>query len=119
MLLLGWVGPMVGKLVSGEIGAQSGTGRGLAIFALSFFLIYDFGRFLSHQRAIEILNSRDYRDGPPIRTAAFPDAAVSPLKWTGYIERPEFVMHFTVNVLKEFDPTVGAIIFKPAPSPAT
>jgi inner membrane protein len=119
VLLLGWLGPMMGKLVSGEIGAQAGTGRGMAIFALSFFLVYDFGRFLSHQRAIEVLNSRVYRDGPPIRTAAFPAAAgVSPLEWQGWIERPEFVMRFTVNVMKEFDPTAGKIIFKPAPSPA-
>ena len=118
VLLLGWLAPMMGKLVSGEIGAQSGTGRGMAIFALSFFLVYDFGRFLSHQRAIEILNSRVYRDGPPMRVAAFPTGAVNPLEWQGWIERPEFVMHFTVNVLKEFDPTAGAIIFKPAPSPA-
>ncbi len=118
VLLLGWVAPLLGRLVSGEIGAKPGTGRGLAIFALSFFLVYDFGRFLWHQRAIEILNSRIYQGGPPIRAAAFPDAGVSPLVWTGWIERPEFVMHFTVNVLKEFDPTAGAIIFKPAPSPA-
>jgi inner membrane protein len=117
VLLLGWLGPMIGKLVSGEIGAQSGTGRGLAIFALSFFLIYDFGRFLSHQRAVEILNSRVYRDGPPIRVAAFP-TGVSPLDWEGWVERPEFVMRFTVNVLKEFDPTAGTIIYKPAPGPA-
>jgi inner membrane protein len=118
VLLLGCLGPMVGKLVSGEIGAQPGTGRGLAIFALSFFLVYDFGRFLSHQRAIEILNSRVYQGGPPIRVAAFPTAGVNPLQWRGWIERPEFVMRFTVTVLKEFDPTAGAIIYKPAPSPA-
>jgi inner membrane protein len=118
VLLLGWLGPMIGKLVSGEIGAQSGSGRGMAIFALSCFLIYDFGRFLSHQRAIEILNSRVYRDGPPLRAAAFPAGAVNPLIWQGWIERPEFVMRLPVNVLKEFDPTVGAILFKPTPSPA-
>lgn len=118
VLLLGWVAPLLGKLVSGEIGAQAGTGRGLAIFALSFFLLYDFGRYLSHQRAVEILNSRIYRDGPPIQAAAFPSAGISPLEWQGWIERPEFVMHFTVNVLKEFDPTAGAIIFKAAPGPA-
>ncbi len=118
VLLLGWLAPMLGKLVSGEIGAQSGSGRGLAIFALSFFLVYDFGRFLSHQRAVEILNSRVYREGPPIRVAAFPAGAVSPLEWQGWIERPEFVMRFTVNVLKEFDPTAGTTIFKPAPSQA-
>jgi inner membrane protein len=118
VLLLGWLGPMVGKLVSGEIGAESGNGRGLAIFALSFFLVYDFGRYLSHQRAIEILNSRVYQGGPPIRVAAFPTAGVNPLEWQGWIERPEFVMRFIVNVLREFDPTAGAIIYEPAPSPA-
>jgi inner membrane protein len=117
-LLLGWLAPMVGKLVSGEIGAKPGSGRGLAIFALSFFLVYDFGRFLSHQRAIEILNSRVYGDGPPIRSAAFPDAGVSPLEWQGWIERPQFVMHLPVNVMKEFDPTAGKTIFKAPPSPA-
>jgi len=118
VLLLAWVGPMIGKLVSGEIGAQPGSGRGLAIFALSFFMVYDFGRFLSHQRAIEILNSRVYQGGPSIRTAAFPAAGVSPLVWTGYVERPDFVMHFAVNVLKEFDSTDGLIIYKAPPSPA-
>jgi inner membrane protein len=117
-LLLGWLAPMLGRLVSGEIGAKPGSGQGLAIFALSFFLVYDFGRLLSHQRATEILNSRIYRDGPPIRTAAFPDASVSPLVWTGYIERPAFVMRFQVNVLKEFDPTAGTITYKAPPSPA-
>jgi len=118
VLLLGWLAPLLGKLVSGEIGAKSGTGRGLAIFALSFFLIYDFGRFLSHQRAVEILNSRVYGEGPPVRAAAFPSPGISPLEWQGWIERPEFVKQFTVNVLKEFDPTGGRTIFTPAPGPA-
>src|SRR5579863_7644128 len=110
VLLFGWLGPMLGKLVSGEIGAQSGSGRGLAIFALAFFLVYDFRRFLSHQRAVEILNSREYRDGTPIRVAAFPSGSVSPLEWQGWIERPDFLMRFNVNVLHEFDPTAGTVI---------
>jgi inner membrane protein len=118
VLLLGWVGPMIGKLVSGEIGAKPGTGRGLAIFALSFFAVYDFGRYLSHQRAVDILNSREYRGGPPIRTAAFPSPAVSPLEWQGWIERPDFVMQFALNVAAQFDPTAGTTIYKPPPSPA-
>jgi len=118
VLLLGCLGPLVGKLVSSEIGAKSGAGRGLAIFALSFFLIYDFGRFLTHQRAVEILNSRLYRDGPPTRVAAFPTAGISPLEWQGWIERPEFVMHFPVNVRQEFDPEAGSTIYKPTPVPA-
>jgi inner membrane protein len=118
VLLLGWLGPLVGRLVSSEIGAKSGSGRGMAIFALSFFLIYDFGRFLTHQRAIEILNSRLYRDGPPTRVAAFPTGGVNPLEWQGWIERPEFVMRFLLNVRQEFDPAAGSIIYKAMPGPA-
>jgi hypothetical protein len=52
-----------------------------------------------------------------LRVAAFP-AAVNPLEWQGWIERPEFVMRFRVNVRKEFDPTAGAVLFKAPPSPA-
>jgi len=118
VLLFGWLGPLVGKLVSSEIGAQASAGRGMAIFALSFFLVYDCGRWLSHRRALEILNSRLYQDGPPTRVAAFPTAGISPLEWQGWIERPEFVMRFRVDVREEFDPAAGRIIYKPAPSAA-
>lgn len=118
VLLLACVGPIFGKLVGGEIGADAGGGRGLALFALSFFLIYDFGRFLAHQRALEILNSRNYVDGPPVRAAAFPAGDVNPLNWQGWIERPEFVMRFSLNVTKEFDPASGKIIYKPPPTAA-
>lgn len=118
VLLLAWVAPMLGRLVSGEIGAKPGSGRSLAICALSFFLIYDFGRYLSHQRAIEILNSRIYQGGAPIETAAFPASSVNPLDWEGWIERPSFVMHFDMNVSGQFDPTAGAIVYKAAPSAA-
>jgi inner membrane protein len=117
-LLLGWLGPMVGKLVSSEIGAKAGAGRGMAIFALSFFLLYDFGRYLSHQRAIEILNSRIYGGGPPSRVGAFPGPAVSPFVWQGWIERPDFDKSFVVNVREEFDPSDGTIVHRAPPSPA-
>jgi inner membrane protein len=118
VLLLGWLGPMLAKLVSSEMGAQPGRGRGMAIVALSFFLVYDFGRFLTHQRALEILNSRIYQGGPPERVAAFPTAGVSPFAWLGWIERPEFVMHFPLNVREDFDPAAGTIIYKAPPSAA-
>ncbi len=48
----------------------------------------------------------------------FPPRGVSPFEWQGWMERPEFVMRFQVNVRQEFDPAAGAIIYKPAPSPA-
>jgi inner membrane protein len=118
VLLLAWAGPMLGRLVSSEMGAKSGTGRGLAIFALSFVLIYDGGRALSHQRAVEILNSRVYHGGPPIRAAAFPRSAVNPFSWSGWVERPGFAMHFQLDILDQFDPDAGMIIYKPDPNPA-
>ena len=117
-LLIAWLGPLLGRLVSTEIGAKPGSGRALAIFALSFFLLYDLGRYLTHQRAIDMLNSRVYQDGPPLRVAAFPSSAANPFRWTGWVERPEFSMRFSMNVLTDFDPTAGTTIYKPEPSPA-
>jgi len=118
VLLLAWLGPWLARLVSSEMGAPAGTGRALALFALSFIVVYDFGRWLAHQRAIEMLNSRVYRGGPPLRSAAFPVSFANPLEWSGWIERPEFVMHFPMNVRQNFDPTAGVIIYKAKPSPA-
>jgi inner membrane protein len=118
VLLAATVWPLLGRLVSSEIGAKSGSGRGLAIFALSFLAVYDFGRYLVHQRAIETLNSRIYQGGPPIRVAAFPTGFVNPFEWSGWVERPELAMHFSMNLLAEFDPTSPTrTIYKPEPSP--
>ena len=118
VLLLAWVGPWLGRLVSSEMGAPAGSGRALALFALSFILVYDFGRWLAHQRAIETLNSRVYQGGAPIRSAAFPESFANPFLWSGWIERPEFVKHFPMNLREDFDPAAGVIIYKPQPSPA-
>jgi len=117
VLILAALGPLLGRLVSSEIGAKPGTGRALAIFALVFILTYDFGRYMIHQRALETLNSRIYGGGPPIRVAAFPMSAGDPFEWSGWIERPEFVIRFSMNLLGEFDPTGGAIVYKPQPGP--
>ena len=118
VLMLAWVGPWLGRLVSSEMGAPAGTGRALALFALSFIVVYDFGRWLAHQRALETLNSRVYQGGAPLRSAAFPLSLANPFQWSGWIERPGFVMHFSMNLREEFDPASGMIIYKPQPSPA-
>jgi inner membrane protein len=119
VLLLAWLGPLLGRLVSGEIGAKAGSGRGLAIFALVFLVVYDFGRGLAHQRAIETLNARVYQGAAPIRVAAFPIGEVNPFEWSGWVERPELVMHFSMNLLGEFDPTAPQrTIYKAAEGPA-
>lgn len=118
VLFLAFLGPLLGRLVSTEIGAKPGGGRGLALFALAFMPTYDFGRYLIHQRALESLNSRVYQGGAPIRVAAFPISAGDPFEWSGWVEGPTFVMRFSMNLLAEFDPTDGAIVYKPEPSTA-
>src|SRR5262249_11132205 len=116
--LIAAVAPMIGRLVSSEIGAKPGSGRGLALAAFSFLLIYDFGRALAHQRALATLNSRIYRGGPPIQVAAFPLGFSNPFTWSGWIDCPEFVMQFSMNLLHDFDPASGRAIYKPEASPA-
>lgn len=117
VLLLMVVGPLLGKLVSSEIGAKPTRGRGLALFALSFFLLYDFGRYLLHQRALEVLNSRIYDGATPRRVAAFP-GAVNPLRWAGWVETDLEVSHFDLNLASEFDPNAGTKFYRPDPNPA-
>jgi membrane-bound metal-dependent hydrolase YbcI (DUF457 family) len=97
ILLLATLGPLLGRLVSSEIGAKPGSGRGLAIFALSFLLVYDASRYFVHQHALDILNSRVYQGGAPLRVAAFPTSIANPFKWTGWIDRPAFAMRFSMD----------------------
>jgi inner membrane protein len=118
VLLMATIGPWLGRLVSSEIGAKAGSGRGLAIFALSFLLVYDFGRYMIHQRAIDTLGAHVYRGGPPLRVGAFPTSLVNPFQWDGWIDRPTFAMRFSMDLLQDFDPGTGTIYFKPEPGPA-
>ena len=116
VLLFATLAPLLGKLVSSEIGAKPGSGRGLAIFALLALSAMCFGRALLHERAIETLNSRIYQGAAPTRVAAFPLA--NPWHWTGWVEGNNFATRFDLNLSAEFDPTAGRMFYKPEPAPA-
>jgi inner membrane protein len=118
VLFIAAVGPMLGRLVSSEIGAKPGTGRGIAIFALCFLLVYNYGRFLLHHRAIEVLNSRMYQGQVPIQVAAFPVGVANPLHWVGWVQGSNFSIRYALNPVAEFDPAAGSIFYDPEPSPA-
>jgi inner membrane protein len=117
VLLLAALAPLLGGLVSSEIGAKPGKGRGVAIFALVCVVGYDFGRFLMHQRAIESMDAHIYDGAPSQSTVAFPSAA-NPFRWTGWVNTEREAIRFDVNLLSPFDPTAGSRVFKPQPSPA-
>jgi inner membrane protein len=112
VLLMAWLMVYIIRMVNAEIGAKPGSGRGLAIFALVFFAGYDFSKYLLHQQAIAVLNSRIYDRSVATRVAAFP-AGSNPLVWRGWVETPTFLKQINVNVMGDFDPGAGATFYKP------
>jgi inner membrane protein len=112
VLLVAAGAPLLARLVSAEIGARPGSGRGLAIAALSFMLLYPFGRYLLHERALAVLNSRLYAGAAPARVVALPGVG-NPFAWRGVVETGEFYSILDVNLLGEFDPTRGRVLYKP------
>ncbi len=121
VLLLGIAGPFVSRLVGGEISSGAARdrhhGRGGAIFALVFVLLYNSGRAVLHARAIATLESRTYQEKPAARVAALPDE-VNPFHWKGLVETTDFFALADINLAGDFDPTLATILPKPDPDPA-
>jgi inner membrane protein len=114
-LVLVW--PWLARLVSAEIGAKTAPGRGLPLTMLGLLAVYGGGRYLLHQRAVAVLDSRIYSGAVPWRVAALP-GAVNPFRWTGIVEGENFWSLHEVDLFAEFDPTEGRVFYKPEPSPA-
>ena len=112
VLFFALVWPFLGGLVSQEIGERSSTrGRGVAVFALCFLLLYDCGRGLLHARVLAQLNSRVYNGEEPLNVSALPDS-VNPLVWTGIVEVPESFRLFHMRAFDEFNPNESIVFFK-------
>jgi len=117
VVLVALAGPVLVRLVNTEIGAHTRTaGRGFAVFALLFLLIYNGGRAVLHARAVAILDSRMYAGMIPQRVAAQPNP-FNPLAWRGLVETPEFYSVQNLNLLEEFDPSRGVKYYKADPGP--
>jgi inner membrane protein len=116
-LLIVFFGSLLGKLVSGEIGAGPTSGRALAICALAFVVVYDSARLVLHQRAIDALESRVYEGSPARRTGAFPGPA-NPFRWNAWVQASGFARRYELNLNSEFDPTSGKTFYDSEPSPA-
>ncbi len=109
--------PMLGRLVSSEMGARKGSGGGAAWAALAFLCFYNGGRGLAHERAVATLESRLYDGSPPVEAAAFPSMA-NPLAWQGLVEARPYLRLYDLNLAGTFDPDTGETFYKPEPSPA-
>lgn len=104
--------PALSKLVSSEIGAKSGSGRGAAIFALALVASYAGLRQQMHVRAEAMLESRLYDRIAPKRVAAIPDA-LNPFSWEGLVDNGRTIRSIPVPTLGEFDPDAGEIYYWP------
>lgn len=119
VLLLGLAAPWLARLVGSEI--SSGTlrpthyGRGWAILALCFLLLYDGGRGVLHARAVALLESRLYEGEAPLRVLAVPGA--NPLAWRGVAETREFYEVVDVDLGSPLNLARGEVLSKPAPGP--
>jgi inner membrane protein len=118
VLLLALAAPFLNRLVSEEIGDRSGSGRGFALAALLFIVVYGGVRGVLHQRALSQLQSRVYADlGPPLQLAALPNS-LNPFSWTGIVQGEHAYRLYTVPALGQFDPTAGAILYQSPWNPA-
>jgi inner membrane protein len=118
-LLAGLLLPELFWLVLEEIGSKPkrrGRQRG-AIVGLSFAILFVAGRALAHQRAIVLLDSREYRGQAPLHVAAFPRPA-TPLVWSGVVETDNALVTVNVPIAPGtlFDPDLANVHFKPEDS---
>jgi inner membrane protein len=119
ILAAGILLPMLFRLVGEEIGAQRKTkGVFSAVFALALVFAYVGARYILHERAVTLINSRLYNGAPPLSAGTFPDSP-SPFHWAGVITTETTMLRAEVPVIVGvYDPFAAKIIYKPEESPA-
>lgn len=117
ILVFGAIWPYFSRLVSGEIGSRAPSGKGTAIFALCFFVLFDCARAILHAGAIGELQARVYDGAPPVEAAALPEP-MTPLRWTGIVETTRDYRRMTVDVSAQLQPQNAEIFYKPALTPS-
>jgi inner membrane protein len=118
-LLVGLLLPELFRLVLEEIGSKPkkrGRQRG-AIVGLSLVALFVAGRAVAHERALALLDSREYRGQTPLHVAAFPRSS-TPLVWSGVVETDNALVSVDVPLGpgSVFDPDVADAHFKPEES---
>jgi inner membrane protein len=118
-LLAGLLLPELFRLVLDEIGSKPGK-RGRqhgAIVGLSLVTVFIAGRAVAHERAIALLDSREYRSQVPLEVAAFPRPS-TPLVWSGVAETDNALVNVNVPLGPGaiFDPDHADVHFKPEES---
>lgn len=121
LLALGLLLPEVFRLVSEEIGERGKGPRGqrAAVVTLLLLLIYMGARAGLHSRAVNELNSREYRGAAPLDVGAFP-SALSPFAWRGLVATDNTIAVMEISLVPGagFDPDRAVAHYKPEDSAA-
>ena len=121
LLTLGLLLPELFLLVSEEIGERGKRPRGqrAAVVTLLLLLIYVGARAGLHSRAVDELNSREYRGAAPLDAGAFP-TALSPFAWRGLVSTDNTIDQIEISLAPGagFDPDRAVPHFKPEDSAA-
>lgn len=105
ILVLSWGVPALIGLIDGEVRGQESRipRRAWAWFGLIAITAWDTGRWMSHERAIDMMEERIYRGAPPERVSAFPaQFSFSPLIWHGIVEGDGILYDLQVDVREPF-----------------
>jgi len=100
LLVLGLLLPELFRLVSEEIGERRNASRGqrAAVVILLLLLIYVGARAELHSRAVDELESREYRGAAPLEAGAFP-SALSPLAWRGVVATDNTIEQIEISLV--------------------
>lgn len=117
ILLLAVVAPLFGRLVGSEIGERrKAPGAGWAIAALLLLTAFDYARYVLHDRAAALMDSRIYDDAAPLSTTAFPGE--NPLRWTGVAQIPSGYAQAPIDLLGRFNPDDAVVFHNAERTPA-
>jgi inner membrane protein len=116
--------PFLSDLVGGEIGAGTRSrypSRFFPCLALILLVAYDGGRFVLHQRALAVVDARQYDGANALRVAAFPNPS-NPARWQTLAETASSYRIYDLNLFGPlggfFDPGQGQTASKSEFSPA-
>jgi membrane-bound metal-dependent hydrolase YbcI (DUF457 family) len=114
LLVLGLGIPLLGRLVSQEIGAKPGSGSVAAVVCLTLALAWFGVRYSLREQALAEVGSRVYEGIAPERVDVFP--LMNPLQFHGLADCGRFFKSLEMDLSQYFDPEEAQTYFRPVPS---
>ncbi len=117
VLIAGFAGPALFRLISEEVGAHKPGFRRGAIVSLALMVLLWGLRDVAHRRVVQQLDSHTYGEQNPIQVGAFPSPA-NPFDWIGVVETDSAYRIIPASALdSDVDTGRAKVLFKPESSP--